>query len=362
MMKIRTRILLVAVLFMWVGATAQIDKTANVFLITLDGVRWQDVYHGLDTALVQSNYTEGKELLNKMFSGSSPEESREKIMPFFWNTIAKDGQLYGNRTKGSKVDLTNKMLFSYPGYNEILTGKADDAHIDSNDKNYNKNVTVLELANKQERYKGKVAAFASWDVFPFIINDKRSGIPVNAGYMNAQGDLSGKEIFLNEMQRQAPIIWESVRLDVFTHHYAKEYVKKNHPKVVYISYGETDDFAHGGKFDFYMKSLHNTDALIADLWQYVQQDDFYKDNTYFIITTDHGRGSGILEDSKWTSHGSNVKEAQHTWMAILGPNVKPVGEAVNGQLYTDQLAPTIAEILDVDVDIQTMPAKPINLK
>lgn len=362
MMKIRTRILLVAVLFMWVGATAQIDKTANVFLITLDGVRWQDVYHGLDTALVQSNYTEGKELLNKMFSGSSPEESREKIMPFFWNTIAKDGQLYGNRTKGSKVDLTNKMLFSYPGYNEILTGKADDAHIDSNGKNYNKNVTVLELANKQERYTGKVAAFASWDVFPFIINDKRSEIPVNAGYMNAQGDLSGREIFLNEMQRQAPVIWESVRLDVFTHHYAKEYVKKNHPKVVYISYGETDDFAHGGKFDFYMKSLHNTDALIADLWQYVQQDDFYKDNTYFIITTDHGRGSGILEDSKWTSHGSNVKGAQHTWMAILGPNVKPVGEAVNGQLYTDQLAPTIAEILDVDVDIQTMPAKPINLK
>lgn len=83
MMKIRTRILLVAVLFMWVGATAQIDKTANVFLITLDGVRWQDVYHGLDTALVQSNYTEGKELLNKMFSGSSPEESREKNHAFF---------------------------------------------------------------------------------------------------------------------------------------------------------------------------------------------------------------------------------------------------------------------------------------
>ncbi|SEB95572.1 Sulfatase [Maribacter dokdonensis] len=362
MMKIRTRILLVAMLFMWVGATAQIDKTANVFLITLDGVRWQDVYHGLDTALVQSNYTEDKELLNKMFSGSSPEESREKIMPFFWNTIAKDGQLYGNRTKGSKVDLTNKMLFSYPGYSEILTGKADDAHIDSNDKNYNKNVTVLELANKQERYKGKVAAFASWDVFPFIINDKRSGIPVNAGYMNAQGDLSGREIFLNEIQRQAPIIWESVRLDVFTHHYAKEYVKKNRPKVVYISYGETDDFAHGGKFDFYMKSLHNTDALIADLWQYVQQDDFYKDNTYFIITTDHGRGDGVQKDSKWTSHGSNVKGAQHTWMAILGPNLKSVGEAVDGQLYTDQLAPTIAKILDVDVDIQTMPAKPINLK
>ncbi|SNR30267.1 phosphoglycerate mutase [Maribacter sedimenticola] len=352
----------VALFLFSILGSAQEAQHPNVFLITLDGVRWQDVFTGMDTALFNSSYTEHKEELAQQFVGSTNEESREKIMPFFWNTIAQHGQLYGNRNKGSKVDLTNTMLFSYPGYNEILTGRADDAHIDSNDKNYNTNITVLELANSQEKYTGKVAAFASWDVFPFIINDKRSGVPVNAGYMNAKGALSEREQFLNEMQRQAPVIWESVRLDVFTHHFAKEYVKKNHPKLVYIAYGETDDFAHGGLFDMYMKALHNTDALIADLWQYVQQDDFYKDNTYFIITTDHGRGEGVREHAKWTDHGKEVQGAEHTWLAILGPKVKPVGETDNVQLFTDQIVPTISKLLHLKWDTKRITAKPLLLE
>ncbi|WP_419213966.1 sulfatase-like hydrolase/transferase [Maribacter sp. X9] len=345
-----------------VKAQQKKDKSPNVFLISLDGVRWQDVFTGIDTVLLNSPYTHEKKLLKQKFVGRSTEENRTLLMPFFWNTIAKEGQLHGNRTKGSKVNLTNTMAFSYPGYNEILTGKADDENINSNSKIYNKNKTLLELANDSKQYKGKVAAFASWDVFPYIINDKRSGVPVNAGYMDATGDLNEQERFLNEIQRQAPVLWESVRLDVFTHHFAKEYIKKNHPEVVYISYGETDDFAHGGLFDFYIKSLNNTDKLIQDLWQYVQNDPFYKDNTYFIITTDHGRGVGVEESSKWTDHGTEVKGGDQTWMALLGPEVKATGEVGEEQLYTNQIAPTIMGILNLKTDSKTMPGKALDLK
>ena len=361
-MKTLLRISLATVLFGSLSMKAQQDTNPNVILITLDGVRWQDVFTGIDTTLLNSSYTHDKNALTENFVGSSIEENRTLLMPFFWNTIAKEGQLHGNRTKNSTVNLTNKMMFSYPGYNEILTGRADDATIDSNDKIYNKNVTLLELANTTEAYTGKVAGFGSWDVFPFIINDKRSGVPVNAGYMDATGDLNDRELFLNEIQRQAPVIWESVRLDVFTHQYAKEYMKKNHPKLVFISYGETDDFAHDGHFDFYTKSLHNTDALIADLWNYVQTDSFYKDNTYVIITTDHGRGEGKEEGSKWTSHGIDVTGAEQTWLAILGPTVTASGEAVNEQLYTNQIAPTVVKTLNMNVDSNTMPANTIDFK
>lgn len=322
----------------------------NIFLITLDGVRWQEVFTGIDTVLLENKkYTHSKEELKKQFSGKTLEEKREKLMPFMWNTIAKQGQIYGNRIKNSFVNLTNKMVFSYPGYNEILTGKADDEHIKSNDKNYNKNITILEVLNRSANYKNKVAAFASWDVFPYIINDKRSGIPVNAGYMNAAGsNLSERELFLNETQKQAPIIWESVRLDMFTHHYAKEYIKRKQPKVVYIAYGETDDFAHGGVFDYYIKSLYTSDQMIEDLWNYVQNNSFYKDNTYFIITTDHGRGVGTDPESLWTSHGKDVKDADQTWLAILGPTIKVKGEvSETSQIYTAEIAGIIAEISGV---------------
>ena len=64
-------------------------------------------------------------------------------MPFTWNYIYKNGKLFGDSLNNSNFSLTNNKIFSYPGYNEILTGNADST-IKSNAKIYNKNVTVLE--------------------------------------------------------------------------------------------------------------------------------------------------------------------------------------------------------------------------
>ena len=77
-------------------------------------------------------------------------------MPFFWGTIAKEGQLYGNQHKGSIAHVTNGKNFSYPGYSEILCGFSDP-RIDSNDKVPNPNVTVLEWLNRRPGFEGRVA-------------------------------------------------------------------------------------------------------------------------------------------------------------------------------------------------------------
>ena len=95
------------------------------------------------------------------------------------------------------------------------------------------------------------------------INEERSGLYVNAGFRNAKGaNLSDKEVFLNELQTETPSPWGSVRLDVFTHHYALENIKKKHSKLVFVSYGETDDFAHDGEYDKYLKSVQRIDTFI----------------------------------------------------------------------------------------------------
>jgi hypothetical protein len=266
-------------------------------------------------------------------------------MPFFWTVIAKQGQLYGNRAYGNNVNCSNRMWFSYPGYNEILCGFADDARIKTNNKIDNPNVTVLEFLNGKAAFRGKVAAFGSWDVFPFIINEERSGIPVNAGFENASGQkLTEREVFLNELQGQLPSPWAGVRLDGFTHHYALEHLKKYQPKVVFVSYGETDDFAHDGKYDAYLRSARQTDAFIKDLWQWVQSQPAYKDKTTFLITTDHGRGTVPLDT--WRSHGEEIAGADQIWMAVIGPDTPPAGEIRStGQLYQNQVAKTAAHLL-----------------
>ncbi|RDY60065.1 phosphoglyceromutase [Flagellimonas nanhaiensis] len=339
----------------------QEEKTPKVVLITLDGLRWQELFKGADPELIENKeYVQSPESLKKHYWRETPEARREALMPFFWKEVSKMGQLHGNRALGSKMNLTNGMWFSYPGYNEILTGKADDKNITSNDKMPNPNTTILETANKDSRYKGKVAAFGSWDVFPYIINEERSGVPVNAGYEKAVGaNLTEREKMLNEIQKQAPIVWESVRLDVFTHNYALEEMKKNHPKMLYISYGETDDFAHGGFYDFYLQSAQRTDAMIKQLWDFTQQDPFYKDQTVFLITTDHGRGTKPLET--WKSHGTQIDGADQVWLVAFGKGVQPLGEiSTDEQLYTNQVAPTVLNFLKLPIS-SNIKSKPIKL-
>lgn len=323
-------------------------KTENLFIITLDGFRWQELYTGVDSMLmVSEDFVEDVDGLRSRFWKNTPNERRETLMPFFWSVIASQGQLYGNRNYGNNVNCSNKMWFSYPGYSEILCGFADDARINSNKKIDNPNVTVLEYLNRLLQYKGKVAAFGSWDVFPYIINEKRSGVPVNAGYETADARPNEREKLLNEMQSQIPAEWGSVRFDAFTHHYALEYIKKTTPRVVYIAYGETDDFAHDGRYDSYVKSAWQTDQFIKQLWEWVQSNPRYKDKTTFVITTDHGRGTVPL--ATWKGHGDEVDGADQIWIAVIGPDTPALGEVkTSGQLYQNQVAKTVAAFLGVN--------------
>ena len=335
------RLVLISIVF-FSSSLPCYGQIENVFLITLDGLRWEELYTGADPWLLdQKKYSSNPDRLKQDYWHDDPKQRRQLLMPFFWSTIKDEGQLYGNRNLGSQVDLTNDQVFSYPGYNEILTGFADSS-ITSNDKVPNKNTTVLEWVNQQDGFEGKVAAFASWDVFPYIINEERSGIPVNAGFDSAVGDLNEREIFLNQLQSETPSPWSSVRLDVFTHHFALEHIKKYRPRLVYIAYGETDDFAHDGDYDQYLDAANRTDTFINDLWRWVQSQQEYRDKTAFVITVDHGRG----EKDQWTGHGIKIDGASSIWLAMMGPGIEALGEVSGGEVkYQNQVAATVAGLL-----------------
>ena len=118
----------------------------KVFLITLDGLRWQELFTGADPLLVKNKkYVKDPEKLLKWTWNEKPKDRRKMLMPFIWNEVVNIGQIYGNRNLGNKVNLTNSMWYSYTGYNEILTGRADDENIFSNDKIPNANETICLL-------------------------------------------------------------------------------------------------------------------------------------------------------------------------------------------------------------------------
>lgn len=326
---------------------AQQLKTENVILITLDGMRWQEIFRGADSTLMkQQKFLKDAEL-KKKFWRTDVGENRKALMPFFWKTLAAKGQLYGNRDLGCKVNVTNNQWFSYPGYNEILTGHADNARINSNDKMYNPNVNVLEFINGQSEFRGKVAAFSSWDVFPYIINDKRSGVMVSGGIVEAKGaSLTEREKTLNAIMHSIPNPLGDIRLDVFTFQYGLEYMKKNKPRVIYFAFDETDDFAHAGEYAAYLNSAHYTDRFIEEIWNYVQSDPAYRDKTTMILTCDHGRGTTV---ETWKHHGIEIKEADQIWLGAIGPDTPALGEVKgDGQYYQNQVAKTLAAFLKLD--------------
>ncbi len=328
-------------------AGAQYDPVENVVLITLDGLRWQELFGGADARLInkEDGNVDDPAMTRAKFWHEDEEVRRELLMPFFWNTIVKQGQVFGSPENGSTAKVTNGRFFSYPGYNEILTGFGD-SKIDSNDKKNNENVTVLEWLNRMPQFEGKVAAFCSWDVFPFIINSKRSGIYVNAGWMPLEyfEKETDKKQF-TQLQDQLPKYWQSVRYDAFTFRGATEYLKLKKPRVMYLCLGETDDWAHAGRYDLYLESAKFNDDFIRQFWELTQQLEQYRNKTAFVITTDHGRGDGR---EGWKSHGSDLPGSDQIWIAVLGPNVDALGIRSNVDVTQGQVAATVAQLLGHD--------------
>lgn len=335
------RILLIAVVLICNRAFSQSHKTENIIIVTLDGMRWQEVFGGIDSVILNNpQYTSEKDDLKKILWSDDVAERRRKLFPFLWSTVEAQGQLYGDRNMGSNVDNANPYKFSYPGYNEIFTGYPDIA-VNSNDKIKNKNTNVLEFINNQKGYEGKVAAFSTWDVPPYFLNKWRNGLYVNADQDSIS--LGKTSVLINDIQRLS-MKPNGERLDVVTYIAAREYLKEYKPRVLYISFDETDEYAHQGKYDYYLGAAHAEDGFLADIWKTVQSMPEYTNKTTLIVTCDHGRGDKIKD--QWRDHGQKVEDAGHIWIAAIGPDTKPLGEVKTpATLYQKQIAPTIAALL-----------------
>ena len=331
-------------LFIFTGAVAQSPErgsSRHLFVITIDGVRWQEIFKGADPMLVSNtDYVQDTALTRELYWDSTADLRKRRLLPFFWNTLAKKGCLYGNRAFDNKVNVKNFYKISYPGYNEIFTGHTD-AFISPNLAINNKNTNVLEYLNATNAYHGKVAVFTSWSIFPYILNESRNGLPINSGYEKLQEENDPEAGLIDSVQGSMSA--SHTRHDQLTWLTAREYVRQHHPSVVFIGLGETDECAHAGRYDLYLQHIADADRMIAELWYAVQTDPYYKDSTTFLITTDHGRGR---KPNKWTTHGFWAKGSGDIWLAMLGPDIAPEGELKGrGQVYQKQLAATMAFLL-----------------
>jgi hypothetical protein len=330
------------------GSAAGDDR---VVLVTLDGVRTQELFGGLDETILKSTLQANQRIedtpVYKRFWAATREERRQKLMPFFWGTLmAKHGSVAGDRTLGSTVTLTNRHWFSYPGYAEILLGEAHDDTIKSNDPIRNPYPTVLEVIRERLKLpRERVATFGSWGVFNAIAEHTEGATFINAGMESLDsGDVAVQTLSATQTETQPH--WADIRFDYFTLKLAMAHLQTARPRVLYLALDETDDWAHDGRYDRTLEALARTDRYLETLWTWLESQPDYRGRTHVLITTDHGRGDTTTD---WRDHGAKIPGAEFTWIAFASPTMTARGPwAKHTPLATNQIAATIAKWMGVD--------------
>ncbi|MBV8497057.1 MAG: alkaline phosphatase family protein [Gammaproteobacteria bacterium] len=324
-------------------------KTRNVVLIVSDGLRWQEIFTGADPLLLNEKnggIWANEQALRQKYWRDDVTERRKALFPFLWTTVVEDGQIFGNQALGSIARVTNGYAFSYPGYNEMLTGHPDK-RINSNEFGPNPNISVLEWLNGLPDLHGQVSVHATWGTFRDILNVGRSHLPLQVAWDPPySGKLSERQELLNELYRTTTRLDEEDVYDSFMQVPLREAIAEQHPRVLFVGYGETDNWAHSGRYDLVLESAHQFDAFVGELWTLVQRLPQYRDQTTFIITCDHGRGSGPVE---WKEHGVEEKGSENIWIAFIGPDTPAFGERSHTpEVHQAQIAATLAAFLGKD--------------
>ena len=340
------RLILILLALVPLMLSAKKDNDTRLVIITIDGLRWQEVFSGAEENLLSdTKQVRNVEQYRNLYWRNTAVGRRIALMPFVWNTVAKQGTIIGNRNLGSVMQLANKTNISYPGYSEMMTGMVDES-ITSNDAVDNPHGNVLEAANKDYRYRGSVMMYGSWKSTRYAIHNEKAQIPGCVSYEKSVAKNKSPRLQLAErMLEGMPHYWGSEHFDAFTYAFALETLLADHPKVMWISFGDCDEWAHARKYDFYLDAANGTDAFIRDIYEACEADKFYKGKTAYLVTCDHGRGFG----NEWSSHGSSTKGSEATWIMLWGKGVKAKGEMTeNGPFYTKQVAATIASLLNVE--------------
>lgn len=343
------RLLAALVLTAAVAPAALAGKTRNVVLVVCDGVRWQEVFSGADPLLMNDkaggSWTKEAQL-RRAYWADDPAERRKKLWPFLWSTVATHGQLFGNQALGSRARVSNRTWYSYPGYDEMTTGVVNP-NIDSNEFGPNPTVTVFEWLNSKPALHGQVEVFGTWQGFDDIFNVARSHLPVTAGARVVdRSDASPTGRMLAEFEDSATRLEDEDAWDAVLHLALRAHLKRHHPRLLFVGYGNSDNWQHSGRYDALLDAEHAVDGFIADLWRQLQSIPEYRDQTTLIVTADHGRGDA---PTNWIEHGVEQPGSENIWIAVLGPDTPPLGERRQaGEVIQAQLAATVAALLGED--------------
>jgi len=117
------------------------------------------------------------------------------------------------------------------------------------------------------------------------------------------------------------------REDSVTFAHAVQTIQEEHPDFLFIQFKEPDMSGHANNWPAYLDGIKQGDAYAWEIWKLLRASPYYKDNTTFVITNDHGRHNDGVADG-FISHGDDCMGCRHINLFMAGPEIKK-GEVIN---------------------------------
>lgn len=284
----------------------------KVVIVTIDGVRWQEIFTGTD--LARSN---------------EPPIDARSLTPNLHRLGERHGAFVGAPGRGT-ISASGPNYISLPGYNEILGGRPARCQENSCGR------TALPSLMDEAREAGaKVAVYSSWERIDLAASVSPGAFEMSCG--------RHEDASIDPWPGNGDYRPDRVTSEVALAYYAKE-----RPDVFFLGLGDTDEHAHRGDYAGYVNALRRADETVGRLLELVDR------KTTVIVTADHGRADTF-------DHHGGMPEASRVWMVAAGPRFNARGQVMSPHpRRLADIAPTLRVVMGLPPDQTEKSGAPID--
>ncbi len=277
----------------------------TVVLVVIDGVRWQEVFGGVDRRLAAAVGMDESETIGAA-----------ALLPNLHRVFAgqADSVLLGDVDRGDDVVASGPNYVSMPGYTEIFGGRPSDCK-DNDCAGATRPTIVDDMMAGPGARAHDAAIVASWEAIPRAASQRRGAALESAGRDRLETPSAWSDATRSLVESSGHVNpWPGsgrYRPDAFTAKVALQVLEDRAPRFLFVGLGDTDEHAHHGDYRGYLGALREADRVVGEL--VAKLDRIAKtgggSRTGIVVTTDHGRAHNFRD------HGGAAPESRHVWLA-----------------------------------------------
>lgn len=146
---------------------------------------------------------------------------------------------------------------------------------------------------------------------------------------------------VSEFRRHALTLSSPDELSVYI---AQQLMRQLAPSLLWITLHDID-IAHSGAYSLYVEGIQRTDRLCGQIWQTIQSEPEYANNTTMFVLPDFGRDSDLdAGGNGFQHHRTGDALSRTTWVMVLGPGVRQ-GVSIDRPVDSLDLVPTLGGLL-----------------